>query len=479
MNLREYLRIAARHWWLILAGGALGLATGFGIVLTSAKEYTASAQIFVATAAAADSSQLAAGNTFTEARVQSYVSIASSPRVTEPVIHDLNLPVTPTQLASQISASARVNTVLLDITVHDRSPDQAARLANAVATQFSRVVADLEDTSGSGRSPVKLTVTRPATVPTAASSPRVTLDLTLGLLVGVVLGLGSAVLRKTLDSSVASPDDLEQTAEAPVLAVVGFDKRASREPIALRADAHGPRAEAFRQLRTNLQFINIDQRPRVIAVTSPLPAEGKTSTALNLAATLAEAGFSVCLVEADLRKPGLAATLGLIGDVGLTTVLVGKATVEQVTQNARPNLAVITSGPIPPNPSELLLSAQTGSVLQQIAQKADYTVIDSAPLLPVADGAETAALADATLLVVRSGKTTRHQVRQAVEVMAKVNKRPMGTLLNMARSSGPDSYLYTHYYAYRQSHDTAPAPAGNGSGGRSGTRRLAGWIRER
>jgi capsular exopolysaccharide synthesis family protein len=478
MDLREYLRIAARYWWLILLGGALGLAAGFGIVTASTREYTAGAQIFVATASAVDSAQLAAGNMFTEARVQSYVSIATSPRVTEPVIRRLELPVTPAQLASQISASARLNTVLIDIAVRDRSPDQAARLANAVATQFSSVVADLEDTSRSGRSPVKLTVTRPATVPTAASSPRTTLDLTLGLLVGVVLGFGVAVLRKTLDNSVASPDDLEQTAEAPVLAVVGFDKRSSREPIALRADSHGPRAEGFRQLRTNLQFINIDQRPRVIAVTSPLPAEGKTSTALNLAATLAEAGFSVCLVEADLRKPSLARTLGLIGDVGLTTVLVGKATVEEVTQNAGPNLAVITSGPIPPNPSELLVSAQTESVLRQIAQKADYTIIDSAPLLPVTDGAEAAALADANLLVVRSGRTTRHQVRRAIEVLAKVNKRPVGTILNMAKSGGPDSFLYTHYYAYRQSHDTAPMPAGNGSRGRSGTRRLAGWVRE-
>lgn len=478
MDFQEYLRIGARNWLLILLGLVLGLAISLGIVLASAKEYTATTQIFVAASSATDSAQLAAGNTFTEARVQSYVSIATSPRVTEPVIHDLNLPMTPAQLASQISASARVSTVLIDISVRDRSPDQAARLANAVSTQFSHVVADLEDTSGSGKSPVKLTVTRPATVPTAASSPRTMLDLTLGLLLGAVLGFGIAILRTALDNSVTAPDDLEQTAAAPVLAVVGFDKQASQEPVAFRADTHGPRAEAFRQLRTNLQFLNIDQRPRVIAVTSALPIEGKTSTALNLSAALAEAGFAVCLVEADLRQPNLATILGLVGDVGLTTVLLGKATVEEVSQAAGPNLTIITSGPVPPNPSELLVATQTHSVLRQIAEKADYTIIDSAPLLPVADGAEAAALADATLLVVRAGKTTRHQVRQAVEALTKVNKHPMGTMLNMAKPGGPNSYLYTQYYTYRRRHDTIPIPTKSEPRERSGARRMAGWVRE-
>jgi capsular exopolysaccharide synthesis family protein len=448
VELREYLRLFGRQWWLILWLGLLGLGAAALLAATSTRVYTAGAQIFVATSTAGDGAELAQGNTFTQARVQSYVAIVNSPSVTGPVVARLGLPITAEQLADQISASAPPNKVLIDIRVHGSSPALAAELANAVAIQFTQVVSRLEDTSGVGHSPVRLTVTQPATPPTGPSSPRLGLDLTLGLLAGLLAGAATVALRHLLNTSVRDPEELESLAAAPVLAVVGFDRHAAREPVAFRAEPHGARAEAFRQLRTNLQFVNVYHRPRVIAVTSSLPGEGKTSTALNLAAALAEAGNAVILLEADLRRPTLAAGLGLVRDVGLTTVLIGQATVEEVMQSAGDNLSVITSGPIPPNPSELLASAQTKAVLKDLAQQADFTIIDSAPLLPVADGAEVAALADATLLVARWGRTSRHQLAQAVEVLAKVNKRPVGTVLNMAKSRGPDSYLYTKEYAY-------------------------------
>src|SRR5437764_759091 len=175
VDLQEYLRIIAKQWWLILLAGLLGLAVSLGFALSTAKVYTAGAQIFVATASATDVLQLAQGNTFTEARVQSYVSIADSPAVTDPVVRELGLGISSAQLARQISASAPENTVLINIRVRSGSPEEAARLANAVATRFTRVVADLEDTARSGRSPVKLTVTHPATPPVGPTSPRLSL----------------------------------------------------------------------------------------------------------------------------------------------------------------------------------------------------------------------------------------------------------------------------------------------------------------
>jgi capsular exopolysaccharide synthesis family protein len=451
VDLREYLRVFGKQWWLILSIAVLGLAGGGLIALTSTREYTAGAQIFVATATGDDLGQLAQGNTFTQARVQSYISIADSPGVTEYVVDRLGLPMTPRQLADRITASAPPNKVLIDIQVSGSTAAEAARLANAVATRFTVVVQELERT-GNRPSPVKLSVTKAATPPDGPSSPRTGLDLTLGTLAGLLVGLGAAAARHALNTSLASPDDLAEIAKAPVLAVVAYDKKATREPVCFRDEPHGARAEAFRQLRTNLQFVNVDNRPRVIAVTSSLPGEGKTSTALNLAAALAEAGNAVMLVEADLRRPTLAQALGLIRDVGLTTVLIGQATLEEVIQTAGDNLSVITSGPIPPNPSELLASGQTQSVLKELGQQADYTIIDSAPLLPVADGAEVAALADATLLVARWGRTSRHQIAQAVDTLAKVHQHPVGTVLNMAKARGPDSYLYTREYAYRPAH---------------------------
>ena len=185
-------------------------------------------------------------------------------------------------------------------------------------------------------------------------------------------------------------------------------------PIAFRGDPHSVRSEAYRQLRTNLQFVNVDHAPRIIAVTSAIPGEGKTTTALNLAAALAEAGHRVCLIEADLRRPTIAKTLGLVADVGFTTVLIGQSTVEAALQNVGRNFAVLTSGPVPPNPSELLISEQARHVIEAVIAQTDYTIIDTAPLLPVTDGAEVAALADATVVVHRAGKTTRDQAGRSV-----------------------------------------------------------------
>jgi capsular exopolysaccharide synthesis family protein len=463
MNIRGYFRALRNRWRIVLLLLVLSVAAGTAITVTTTKEYQATAQIFVSIATADDPSQLAQGNTFTQARVQSYTSVATSPTVTEAVVDELGLKATPDQLAEKISADAPLNKVLINIHVSDGSPTEAARLANAVAIRFSTVVEGLEQTTPTATSPVKLTVTQPAKVPGFPIAPRTKLNIALAILIGLILGVGGAVLREVLDNTIKAPDELYDQSGVPVLGVVPWDKRAPGTAIAFRADAHGSRAEAFRQLRTNLQFVDIDNPPRIIAVTSALPAEGKTLTALNLAAALAEAGQRVCLVEADLRKPTLARVLGLVADIGLTTTLIGKAPVEQVMQSAGPNLAVLTSGPIPPNPSELLVSTQFRNTIQHIASQVDVVVIDTAPLLPVADGAEVASLADATLLAVRANKTTRDQIKRAKETLANVGVSPVGAILSMARagqSGGYNYYYYSEYRPNRTRHSVAPATTG-------------------
>lgn len=241
--------------------------------------------------------------------------------------------------------------------------------------------------------------------------------------------------------------------------MVPFDKATDKAPLAFRADPHGRRAEAFRHLRTNLQFIDIDRQPRIIAITSSISGEGRSTTAVNLAASLAEAGFRVCLIEADLRRPTLRQTLGLVSEAGLTSVLVGKAAVEYVVQNAGQNLVVLTAGVIPPNPGELLASQHARAVIQEIAAQVDYTIIDTAPLLPVADGAEIATMADATLLVVRAGHTRRDQVARSIEAIEKVGKSMSGLVLNMASLKGPGTD-YSYYYDGRATAPTRGADRG-------------------
>ncbi len=365
------------------------------------------------------------------------------------MISQLNLSLTPQQLAGKISADAPQNKVLINLHVTDHDPAVAANLANAVAVQFDKVVQNTEQTDANGKPVVKLTVIHPAGIPSSPVKPNKILNIGLGFVIGLLLGVGIVILRDVLDNTVKNPSDFEELG-VPVLGMVPFDKRTAKTPIAFRGDPHSLRSEAYRLLRTNMQFLDVDNAPRIIAVTSAVPGEGKSTTAINLAAALAEAGYRVCLIEADLRRPTLAQMLGLVPDVGFTTVLIGRAPLETALQNAGRNLAVLTSGPVPPNPSELLVTAQAGAVIRQVAEQVDYTIIDTAPLLPVADGAEVAALADATLVVHRAGKTTKDQAARAVETLKKIGERPVGVILNMVtRGSGRYDYEYSYYYSYR------------------------------
>lgn len=449
MELREYLRILRKGWPLILTFVVVGTAVGVFLTVSTKKLYQANVQLFVATSASDNAAQLAQGNQFAQAQVQSYTSLATDPRVTGPVVAKLKSKLTSGQLADKVSADAPESKVLINLHVTDHDPKTAASLANAVASQFAEVVQTTSQTDPSRPAVVKLTVVHPATIPSLPIKPSKVTNTGLGFILGLLLGIGVIVLRDVLDNTVKGPQDFEELG-VPVLGLVPYDKRTSKTPVAFRGDPHSARSEAYRQLRTNMQFINVDNAPRIIAVTSAVPGEGKTITAINLAAALAEAGYRVCLIEADLRRPTIAKTLGLVADVGFTTALIGKTPVEAVLQNAGRNLAVLTSGPVPPNPSELLLSAQAKTIIQQLAAKVDFTIIDTAPLLPVADGAEVAALTDATLVVHHAGKTTKDQAARSVESLAKVGERPVGVVLNMmTRSRGNYDYGYGYYYAYR------------------------------
>lgn len=446
MDLRDYVRILRKGWASILAFVIVGIAAGVTLTLATTKVYEASVQLYASVAGGSDPSALNQGNSFVQAQVQSLTAAANSPRVTVPVIdRHKGLGLDSTQLQNKITADAPLNKTLINVHVTDNDPVTAATLANYVATEFATVAADLAQTGTTNSPVVKLTVIHPAQVPSAPVKPNRVLNIGLGLIVGLLVGVGVAVLREVLDNTVKGPTDFE-TLGVAVLGLVPFDKRTPRTPIAFRSDPHSARSEAYRQLRTNLQFVDVDNPPRIIAVTSAVPGEGKTTTAINLASALAEAGSRVCLIEADLRRPSVASALGLVADVGFTTAVIGKAPITSVLQNAGRNLAVLTSGPIPPNPSELLISRHARQVILDLADNVDFAIIDTPPLLPVTDGAELATLADATLLVHRAGKTTRDQAMRSVQALEKVGKRPVGAILNMiTRSAGKYDYEYAYY----------------------------------
>lgn len=447
LDLRGFLRAVVRRWLSIILLTTIGLGAGLALTALSTRWYEAGSQIFVSTRATSNIAELNEGSAFTQARVQSYASIIPSPRIAAPVIRELKLDLTPDQLAGRISAAVEFDTVLIDITVRDTDAARAARIANAVAEESSRQIVSLETSPGEQSAPVDIGITRVATAPSAPVSPRPLLNAAAGLFLGLLLGIALAVLRDVLDTTVRTASALAEASGLPVLGTVPYDKIAPRTPVALVPGTRSARAEAYRLVRTNLQFAQVDQHPRVILVTSPVAGEGKTSTAVNLALAMAEAGRRTCLVDADLRSPSVARTLGLVQDAGLTTVLIGAARAEDVFQGADRELTVLTSGPVPPNPAEILASERMREVLADLAERFDVVIVDSAPLLPVADSLGLAPHADGTVLVVRAARTGSDRVRSSVDALRAVGAPILGTMLSMAALRGK-GYGYGYGYGY-------------------------------
>lgn len=458
MDLRDYVRLLRRRWRLIAVCALVALAAAVAVTLTSTKQYTARAQLFVS---AQDSSgggisTAYTGNLFTQQRVKSYVSVITSMRTASLVQADLRLPETPEQIASKITASAPLDTVLVNVSVSDADPVRARDIANSVGKVFPGLVDQIEQPSAGGASPVRVSLVQPAVTPDAPTSPRPKLNLALGLLVGLAAGVGAAVLRETLDTSIKTPEQAQDLVGAPVLGAIGYDADATRKPLVVVTEPSSVRSEAFRQLRTNLQFVDIEHPLRSVVLTSSVPGEGKSTTTCNLAVTLAQAGLRVVLVEGDLRRPRIADYMGVEGAIGLTSVLLGRSSLDDTLQPwGDGSLQVLASGPLPPNPSELLGSQGMQDLLRELERRADIILIDAPPLLPVTDAAILGTLTSGLVMLVRSNVTRREQLSRAVETVHAVGATLLGSVLNMVPTKGPDAYTYGYGYSY-----TAAAGAG-------------------
>ena len=467
MDLRDYALLLRKRWRLIVLCTLLAVAASLAATLATTPMYKASAQLFVSTATGAEGSVggLSAGGQFTQQRVKSYADIVDSPPVTDVVVQELGLDRSGRSLAESIEATAPLDTVLINVDVTDEDPATAQRIANAVSEQFTVVAGQLETPAGESASPVKVSVVRTADLPSVPVSPRPKLNLALGLLVGLAVGAGAAVLRETLDTSMKGAEEVTELLGLPTLGLIAYDPDAGKRPLIVHVDPQSTRAEAFRQLRTNLQFVDVDRKPRSIVFTSSVPQEGKSTTTCNLAIALTQAGLRIILVEADLRRPRLGDYLGIEGAVGLTDALVGRAHLDDLLQPwGDGTLQVLASGPTPPNPSELLGSQQMGDLLRELESRCDLVLLDAPPLLPVTDAAVLAAHASGAVVVVRSGKTTRAQAQRAVQILRAVDVHIYGAVLNMVPNKGPDAYKYGYYgYGYAATNPaepvTTPTPA--------------------
>ena len=450
MDLRDYLRVLRKRWRLVALCTLLAIGAAVAITWRTTPLYRASTQLFVAARDAADVNSLFAGGQFTQQRVQSYADIVNSPDVANAAANRLGAGRSASQIARETSASAPLNTALINVSVTDPSAKWAQSIANAVSDQFALYAAELETPAGSVTSPVKVTVVKRAGLPASPVTPRKKLNLILGLLVGLAIGVGGAVLRETLDTTVKDPEQLAKDLQLPTLGAIAYDSDAPKRPLIVHVDPKSSRAEAFRQLRTNLQFVDIDEAPRSIVFTSSIPEEGKTTTTANLAIALAQSGVRVLLVEADLRRPKMADYLGIEGAVGLTNVLIGRVSLADAIQPWGPDalLHVLASGPSPPNPSELLGSQGMADLLRELEHNYDLVLIDAPPLLPVTDAAVLAALASGVAVVTRYGHTKREQLARAIESLRAVGVAVYGAVLTMTPIKGPDSYYYGYGYRY-------------------------------
>jgi len=443
---REYLDILRRRWLSIVMITLLTLASVSAATLMTPKAYTATTRLLFAVAGDSLSS-LAQGSSFVEKQMASYAEVATSPRVLDQVVDQLGLDTTAAELADSIEATVPVDTVIIEVAVTDPDPRQAARIANAVGTELAKAAGELTPSREDGSEAVRATTIAVAQVPTSPSSPNIPRNLGVGLILGLLLGTGIAVLRKLLDTKVRSEQDVRALTESPILGVVAFDQQVPRHPIILRDEPLAAPSEAVRRLRTNLQFIDVGNRPRSIVISSSVPAEGKSTIAINLAVSLADTGARIILVDADLRRPSIAEYVGIEGNVGLTTVLIGRANVEDVVQPlGTTTLDLLPSGQIPPNPSELLGSAAMASLLDRLTASYDMVLLDSPPLLPVTDAAVLTKMAGGALVVVGADRIHRPQLQETLGSLQTAGAHILGIVLNKIDRREAGTYSYESGY---------------------------------
>ena len=293
-----------------------------------------------------------------------------------------------------------------------------------------------------------------AEVPGTPFKPNIQLNALIAIFLGLFGGVGLAFLFEHLDDSVKQPEDLEKQLGLPVLGIIPMVKGADGDRNLVFEETQDPRsgfAEAYRSVRTALQFATPEGMPRVLMVTSPSMGEGKSTTALALAINMAQAGNKVLLIDSDLRKASLHKKLNLDNSLGLTNYLAGTAKPSQVTQSTEvERLYAISSGPLPPNPAELLGSNKMVSLLNLAAEKFDQVIVDGPPVLGLADAPLLGSITDATVLVVESGSTRRDFARSAVKRLNHTRSRLIGGILTKmdARGHGYGYYHNEYYYAY-------------------------------
>ena len=516
MELREYWAIVRRWWWLLLVCMVLGAGTAYVVSINTEPTYEASALLMIG--GSLEQVDPTTGDMQTSQRLaQTYAELVKTRTILDAVVRELGLPRRP-----DVTVSIPSNTQMLRITVADSIPSRAAAAANELGRQLvlqspsaperqeqayreyvHQQIAELQDemdalsraivaeneggadpdrikrleeelnarrtawstllTYLKGSSINEVRIFEEAVAPTAPTKPKVMQNTLLAAVVGLMLAGGAAFLIEYLDDSVRDQRDVTDLLGLPMLGVVGALGEGQQLPTVLTEnEPRSPLAEAFRMVRTNLSYaLPAQEGARRYLVTSAGPTEGKTTVTANLATVMAQAGQRVILVDADLRRPTLYKAFGVPSKPGLTSYLAGMvASVDDILIDTEVDgVRMLSCGPLPPNAAELLNSARMEQLLDELDDRCDVVLLDSPPLLAVADAAILACMVSGVILVLEAGTTRLEGAAAAMDVLSKAGAKVLGAVLNNVklrrRGYGSDYYYYYYYYA---SHDGDQGP---------------------
>lgn len=470
VNLRQFLSTLRVRWRFIVVTLVLGTVVTVGVTLMSPTTYASRATLWVSSPPSGVLDPYNASVTARE-RAESYATLATDPELLRRVIERLDLDSSKSGQIRGISASVTPNTLLLQVYAKAATPELAQQTATVVSDELIRLVKSMESPGNSDiPAPIVARLASKATFNPTPVSPNIQLNLAVGIALSLLAGIAGGVLREGLDTSVKTSEDVAEITGLAPMAVLPFDSSVKETPVIIDNSA-GPLGEAFRVLRTNVRFANLDAQRQTLMVTSSLPDEGKTFVATNLAIALAKGGHSVLLLDADLRNPGVARLLGLENAVGLVTVMLGRSSLEQAIQHHVSGVAFLGTGPQPPNPAEVLDTQVMRDLLAKLRGSYDFVIVDAPPLLPVADSTILLTEVDGALLLVRHGTTHREELRRAIGRVEAVGGKVLGTVLNRIPGGGrAGSYGYYGYgYSYG-SEQTADSDRSSTSRGRRARR---------
>lgn len=441
MTLQDYLDALRRQWIVIVALTIIGAGAAFGYARTLPPEYSSTAAVMVIPQRGDSTNELVQGSSYVQSLVQTYAVLASSPLVLTPVIDDLNLDETATQLAKRVTVVNTLNTVVIEISVTDEDPERAQETAAAITDSLIAAVAQVSPSDAENNPAVRLETIAPARMPQAPIGPNTRLYALIGAAIGLALSVAYALFRRALGTRITERADIAAVTDAPVLGEIVAWRRNYTILSTMLRSRDSRSAESFRALAANLKYVAVDRDLRVVMMTSSAPHEGKSSVSIGLAAALAESGHSVVVIDADLRRSSVATQLQLEGAVGVTSILVGDVTFDEAVQHAESmNIDIIAGGAPAPNPGQLITSHKLREIVEEARDRYEYVIVDSAPALVVSDALWLADLADGVLVVARSGRTRRKQINAVLATLKSTHKDVIGIVLNAVKRNERGPY---------------------------------------